>query len=85
MSVRTAVGHRRRKAPRFRSAEAKASGPAFTVPSSTWFFSTMSRISRAGSASMKACRPGTPVRTKMPLVPSTRKASMAKCDCPTAS
>ena len=51
-------GQRRRKASRSRSADAKASGPALTVPSSTWFLSTMSRMRRAGSASMKACRPG---------------------------
>src|ERR1700760_2310981 len=70
MSAATTAGQRRRNASRFRSADAKASGPALTVPSTTWFFSTMSRIRRAGSASMKACMPGTPVSTKIPFVPT---------------
>src|SRR2546430_14594942 len=55
-------------------------GPGVHCSRSTWFFNTMSRIRRAGSASINACRPGTPVSTKIPLIPSTLSTWSAKCE-----
>ncbi len=58
---------------------------ALTVPKIAWFFKTMLRIKRSVSTWIGALRPGTPVNTNTPLVPSTFSASKARLEAPTAS